>query len=354
MIMNNEELESRVDRLHAETVVVNTYGGPYTSANVLRKFRVGHWHHGNERFVEGNPPFTANVLAPEMKEGGVDVILGGYSNLADHALWLTDLEESAGAGRFVSTVDEMQAVKAAGAVGIQIILHGPQTLEGNLDMLAVHRSLGATVFTLCSSYRNAIVDGCREPDNAGLSLYGRKVIAALNRHRIAVDMSHISEQGFWDVLEHSTAPPIFTHTAARAVCDSPRNITDEQFRAHAAAGGYIGVIFFPAYLNKEDPSVEDLLDHIDHIAKLVGPEFIGLGADFCQYGWDWTSLVWARSGMPERRYRFPRGIEDITKWKNVTRGLIRRGYSDDEIKGILGGNYLRIIERIIDRGAPQN
>jgi membrane dipeptidase len=241
----------------------------------------------------------------------------------------------------------MKALKSDGAVGIQVILHGPQTLDGNLDMLAIHRSLGATVFTLCSSYRNAIVDGCREPDNAGLSLYGRKVIAGLNRHKIAVDMSHISEQGFWDVLEHSTAPPIFTHTAARAVCDSPRNMTDEQFKAHAAAGGYIGVIFFPAYLNVEDPSVEDLLDHIDHIAGLVGPEIIGLGADFCQYGWDWTSLVWARSGMPERRYRFPRGIEDITKWKNVTRGLIRRGYSDDEIKGILGGNYLRIIDGII-------
>jgi membrane dipeptidase len=346
--MKPDEIDARVEELHAQTVVVNTYGGPYTSANVLRKFRVGHWRPDSETFEEGNPPFVANVLAPEMKEGGVDVILGGYANLHDHALWLRDLEESAGAGRFVSTVAEMEQVKADGKIGIQIILHGPASIQGDIEMLKVHRQLGATVFTLCSSYRNEIVDGCREPGNAGLSIYGRKVVAELNNQKIAVDMSHISGRGFWDVLEHATAPPIFTHTAAKAVTDSPRNMTDEQLKAHAELGGFIGLVFFPAYLAKENASLEHLLDHIEHIAGLVGPEFVGLGADFCTYGWDWVSLVWARSSMPERRYQFPKDIEHITKWKNITRGLIRRGFDDAEIRGILGQNYLRIIADIID------
>jgi membrane dipeptidase len=346
-VATSEELELHVNELHDSTVVVNTYGGPYTSANVLRKFRMGHWRYDLDEFIEGTPPFVANVLAPEMKTGGVDVIVGGYARIEDHALWLRDLEESDGAGAFVANVDEMKQVKKQGQVGLQICLHGPHSIKESIELLRVHRQLGATVFTLCSSYRNEIVDGCREPDNAGLSLYGRRVVAELNRLKIAVDVSHISEQGLWDVLEYSTAPPITTHTAAKAICPSPRNFTDEQLKALADAGSYIGVIFFPSYLNAENPTVEDLLDHIDHIAKLIGPEYIGLGADFCQYGWEWTSMSWARSNMPERRYKFPDGIEDVTKWKNVTRGLIRRGYTDDEIRGILGGNYLRIIDGII-------
>ena len=155
------------------------------------------------------------------------------------------------------------------------------------------------------------------------------------------------QQGLKDVLDHTTAPILTTHTAAKAICDSPRNFTDDQIKAIVAGGGYIGVIFFPTYLNKEHPTIEHLLDHIDHIAKLVGPEHIGLGADFCHYGWEWTSISWAKSNMPERRYKFPDEIEDTTKWKNVTRGLIRRGYTDDEIKGILGGNYLRVLGNIL-------
>lgn len=346
--IQDESIAERVNALHESVVVVNSYGGPYTSSNVLRKFRLGHWRHGRESFVEGKPPFIANVLAPEMRAGGVDVVLGGYADIADYALWLRDVEESGDAGRFVTSVADMHAAKETGAIGIQICLHGPYSIRGGLELLRVHRKLGATVFTLCSSYRNEITDGCREPGNSGLSLYGERVVAELNRLRIAVDMSHISERGFWDVLERTTAPPIITHSAAKAVCDSPRNMTDEQIKALADAGGYFGVIFFPAYLAKEDASLEDLLDHVDHIADLVGPEHVGLGADFCNYGWEWTSVSWARSGMPERRYRFPRGIEDTAKWKNVTAGLVRRGYTDDEIRGILGGNYLRIVGGIID------
>lgn len=343
----SESIEAHVEALHASTVVVNTYGGPYTSGKTRDKFRIGHWREDLGTFVEGNPPYIDNVLVPEMKRGGVDVIVGGYAEVAEYAKWVRDMEESNGAATFVSSVEDMQRAKDKGQIGIQICLHGPHSIEGGLEMLAVHRQIGATVFTLTSSYRNLITDGCREPGNAGLSLYGRRVVAELNRLKIAVDLSHISEQGFWDVLEHAVAPPILTHTAAKAVCDSPRNLTDEQLKAIAEVGGFIGVIFFPAYLAKENASVEDLLDHIDHIANLVGAEYIGLGADFCQYGYDWVSITWAKSGMPERRYQFPEGIEDITKWKNVTRGLIRRGYTDPEITGILGGNYLRIIDGII-------
>lgn len=346
-MLTENQVENRVEELHRTTIVVNTYGGPYTSTNVLNKFRLGHWRPDLEKFIEGNPPFISNVLAPEMRAGGVDVILGGYANMAEYAIWLKDMKESADDGTFVSSTADMKRAKVQGRIGVQMILHGPQTIEGGLELLQVYRQMGATVFTLCASYRNVITDGCREPGNAGLSLYGRRVVSELNRLRIAVDVSHISERGFWDVLEHSTVPPIVTHTAARAMCDSPRNLTDDQIKALSEAGAFIGVIFFPTYLKKKNASVEDLLSHIDYIADLVGPKCIGLGADFCQYAWEWTSRVWARSNMPERQYRFPTGIEDITKWKNVTRGLIKRGYTDEEIQGILGANYLRIIDGII-------
>lgn len=340
-------VEARVEQLHQGTVVVNTYGGPYTSTTVLRKFRTGWWREGVEAFEEGTPPFVANVLAPEMKQGGVDIVLGGYVDIADYALWVRDLGESGGAGVFVASVEEMEAAKARGQIGMQICLHGPNSIQGGLELLRVHRMLGATVFTLCSDQRNLITDGCREPGNAGLSAYGRRVVAELNRLKIAVDVSHISERGFWEVLEHSTAPPIVTHAAAKALCDSSRNLTDEQIKALVDANGFFGVVFFPAFLAKENATLEHLLNHIDHIANLVGPEHIGLGADFCTYGWEWITASWAQFDHPERRYQFPMGIEHVTKWKNVTRGLISRGFTDAEIQGILGGNYLRILRGII-------
>ena len=208
------------------------------------------------------------------------------------------------------------------------------------------------MWSLTHSARNIISDGCGEPTGAGLSKFGRRVVQELNRQRILIDISHISDAGFWDVLELSDAPIIATHSNCRALCNHSRNLTDDMIKALVDKGGIVCLNFFPSFVKAENPSVDDLLDHIDRISKLVGPQYVGLGPDFCAGRWDFVLRSWWSRGSADHNARrlpvdYPTGVEDITKMPNVTRGLVSRGYSDSEIEGILGANFLRLFERVV-------
>jgi len=124
-------------------------------------------------------------------------------------------------------------------------------------------------------------------------------------------------------------PFIASHSNCRAVCDHQRNLTDDMIRALADHGGVMGMNFAPAFVDKNRATVERLVDHIDHIVELVGVDYVGLGSDFDGIG------------------STPEGLEDVTKMPNITRELVRRGYSDEDIEKILGGNHLRVFKEVL-------
>lgn len=164
----------------------------------------------------------------------------------------------------------------------------------------------------------------------GLTPFGRDVIAECNRLGILVDLAHASDATFYEAIELSDDPPIFSHGAVFAQCPHWRGLTDDQLRLLARAGGVMGMAFHPGFIDPEAPSMERLMDSVEHVVELVGPDHIGIGADY--------------DGMPESMTPIPPVIERLPEF---TEALVRRGFDDETILKILGGNTLRLMRQVI-------
>ena len=246
-------------------------------------------------------------------------------------------------------------------------------VEESLALLRTFYRLGVRYITLTHNGSNPICDSSTdEPRWNGLSPFGIEMVEEMNRLGMMIDVSHISDQAFWDVLKLSKAPVMASHSRVRAICDVPRNLSDDMIRALAAKGGVIQINFYSGFLSpvyqkkyreirkqlepdmkrlKEKykdnenqywqelfklwkplapppPKIDILLEHIDHVVKLVGVDHVGLGSDYDGAG------------------SFPEGLEDISGFPKITYHLLKRGYDPEEIKKILGGNLLRVFTAV--------
>ncbi len=271
--------------------------------------------------------------------------------------------------------DGARRLKKEGRLTAFIGLENGYPIGKDLALIKTFYDLGVRYITLCHSSDNDICDSStdrRDPEDKGLSDFGREVVAECNRLGMLVDVSHASDKSFFDVLAASRAPIFASHSSARAVCDNPRNLTDDQLRALAAKGGVIQICFLGAYvktpavipereqaikemeakygslrdlrdeslrekamaerdaINQKYPqaraTVQDLVDHIDHVRKVVGIDFVGIGTDFDGGG----GVV---------------GCDDVSGMIHVTEELVRRGYTDREIEKIWGANFFRVFEK---------
>lgn len=216
--------------------------------------------------------------------------------------------------------------KIIGILGIE----GGEALNGSLEVLRVLYRLGVRFIGLTWNQRNQIADGVWETvSGGGLTFFGRQVIEEMNRLGMLIDLAHISEPGFWDVLSLSKGPVMVSHANCRTLFEHPRNLTDDQIRALAEKHGIIGLSFVPEFIGRGETTLADFLDQIDHVAAIAGTEVIGIGSDFD--GIEYT----------------PVGLEDCRSYPFITQGLIERGYTDKEIRGIMGENFLRLIDKVL-------
>jgi membrane dipeptidase len=191
--------------------------------------------------------------------------------------------------------------------------------------------------TLCHSRDNQICDSCAGGKTwGGLSPFGKDVVAEMNRLGMLVDVSHISDETFWDVLECSSKPVVATHSCCRSLCGHPRNMTDDMIKALAAKGGVIQINFYPVFLQEDYeldspssvlPSFTRIVDHIDHVVELVGIDHVGIGSDF-----DGIEVA-------------PDGLEDISKMSVLFEELRRRGYSESDLTKLASGNFFNVLSR---------
>jgi len=211
-----------------------------------------------------------------------------------------------------------------------LTVEGGEILCGNLTILQVLFRLGVRSICLTWNHRNEIADGCGESlSNSGLTSFGLEVVREMNHLGMIIDLSHISERGFWTVLEHSRDPVMVSHGNCRRLCDHVRNLRDEQIKALAEKGGILGITFVPQFLSAQEASIEDVLRHIDYAVNLVGPDHVGIGSDF-----DGTDRV-------------VQGLEDVSRIGDLVEALEKRGYSRYDVEKIIGNNFLALFRQVL-------
>lgn len=246
--------------------------------------------------------------------------------------------------RVVESCDDIRRAKADGVLGVGFHLQGAGPLGYEPALLAAWYRLGVRWIIPAYNTRNPLGDGCHEPSDAGLSMLGREFVAEANRVGMLLDASHAGIRTSLDIIESSSLPVVFSHSNARAVKDHERNITDEQIRAVAARGGVVGINSIGAFVADDNSSgVAGLLRHIDHIAQLVGPQHVGLGLDVVFYQDFMAKLYDAGPMMARRGYpRPPWADVKPEALPDLVEALIRLGYDDATVLGILGENFLRV------------
>lgn len=230
----------------------------------------------------------------------------------------------------VLSFGDIDRILSGKKVAALLTVEGGEALAGRLEVLRIFYRLGVRGITLTWNGRNELGDGVSEErSGGGLTGFGAAVVREMNRLGMVVDVSHLSESGFRDVLKESGRPVIASHSNCRSLCDHPRNLDDHQIRALAAAGGVVGLSFYPHFVDTLSPSLERWLDHAEHLASIAGVDCIGIGSDF--------------DGMEEA---IPE-LADASCLPLVTLGLLDRGFSGGEVKKILGGNFLRVLSQVL-------
>lgn len=385
-----EETAQRASEIHDRVLTIDTHCD--TPMMILRSGYDMSRHHGRGDDRQGK------IDLPRMKEGGLDAeffaaFVGqgpltpeGYAQAKQRAFQLidavhgmcTDFPELVG---MATTPDDAYRLEKEGRRAAFIGLENGYPIGEDLGLIQEFYDRGVRYITLSHSSDNQICDSSTDRVNAddnGLSDFGREVVAECNRLGIMVDVSHISEKSFFDVLEICRAPVIASHSSARALCDHPRNLNDAQLLALAENNGVIQICILSSFLKPEEPNperdramadlrrkfseagenpdeaaqkrmrdeyrevmrkypgtkadVKDAVDHIDHVVGLIGIDHVGIGTDFDGGG----------------------GIEgciDVSEMPNITLELVRRGYSEDDIRKLWGENLLRVFRRVIEVSA---
>jgi membrane dipeptidase len=229
----------------------------------------------------------------------------------------------------VTSYEEIIDAKKQGKVSGMLSIEGADVIEGRIEMLEVFHRQGVRMVGMVHSLRNQLADGITDRrTGGGLSVLGVQAVEELDRLGMIIDISHLNDEGFWDVMDLTENPVIASHSNSRAVCDHPRNMTDEMIRVLAENGGVMGMNFAPSFVHPVEATLGGVVDHIDHIVNLVGSDHVGLGSDF--------------DGIPYT----PKGLEDVSKMPDITRELIKRGYGEEDIVKILDGNHLRLIKEV--------
>jgi membrane dipeptidase len=280
----------------------------------------------------------AQIDFPKMRAGGVDAaffavdVTRAWKNHLTYALdalgyFEEEVERLAGEALIARSAADISKAKGEGKLAAILVVENSDGLEGSLNVLRMLHRVGVRSIGLTHNPRSWAADGNAEDRNgSGLTAFGVRLVEEMNRLGMLVDVSHINERGFWDVMEVTRRPVIASHSDCKAVCDHPRNLDDKQIVALANNGGVMGVTFVPGFIDAKAPTLERLLDHIDYAVQVAGADHVGIGSDFDGGG---TAL------------------KDATAFPRITEGLLKRGYSEGDVKKILGENHLRVLKAAI-------
>jgi membrane dipeptidase len=247
-----------------------------------------------------------------------------------------------------ATLAQVLAAWRAGRMALTFDIEGMGSLNGDVSMVELYYRLGVRQMLIAYNLNNDAGGGCHDQDK-GLTDFGRAVVREMNRVGMVVDCAHSGIKSGLEAMKLSTKPCIFSHANARALHDHERNITDEQIKAVAATGGVVGVNGFNAFLGPGTAKVESMVAHIDYIAKLVGPEHVGIGLD-CDPSTNGPELDEATSAKywPARQYPASMKVDFLSPaaLPQVAQQLRSMGYDESNIRAIMSGNFMRVAAQV--------
>ncbi len=309
----------------------------------------------------------ANVLAsdflPELEAGGVGLV-GVAVYIEDKHLpnalqvgldQIALLLEQVAATPQVMlcrSFSDIQLAERETRIGFLLTMEGAEPLGHDLNLLRIFHELGLRSISLTHARPNAAASGgvfaASGSPAQGLTDFGRELVRECERLGILLDLAHINPAGFDEICAVTTKPLIVSHTNARRFHDIERNISDEQLRTIGARGGVIGINAILVSPTKNDATLDRYVDHIEHVADLIGIEGVGLGFDFCEFLW--RDMPAAEREEMEAKLTRPHFLPDLSNHsqsRNLTRKLIERGFTDEQIEKILRGNWLRVLRRTL-------
>src|ERR1700687_747164 len=371
-------ISDQARRLHFSSIVVDTHDDT-TQRFFSKDFDIG------KRNADGS------IDIPRMREGGMNAIFFSIwidgRTLCPPAIQKAldqidavheNVRRNSKDMMFCRTADDVRRAHAQGKIAALIGVEGGHMIGNDIRMVRIFGDLGVRYMTLSHFYNDEWADSSTDkPVHNGLTDYGKEIVREMNRQGIMVDISHVSDKTFYDALEVSKAPLIASHSSCRAICNHPRDMSDEMIKALAAKGGVIQINYEKSFIDQSYKSAYDqatagagvvgvlsqaikecgddvdctakvqsaverkmtkqgklphvswerIVDHVDHVVKLVGTEHVGLGSDF-----DGATM--------------PDGMEDCSKLPRITEALLRKGYSEEDIRKILGENTLRVMEQV--------
>jgi membrane dipeptidase len=347
-----------------------------TEADAVRATRL----HEETRIVDGLVAGTYYLDDPEYRDHLVDagVVAGNLTvggpdfDFEATAAGVADVRGRVRANddlyHLVESVADVDRAAETGRTGIVLGFQGGNWVGDDLSRIHTVAELGVRVVDLTYNRGNTLGDGCCEYRDAGLTMLGREAVAELNDHGIVIDVAHANDRTTLDVVTRSDDPVIASHIGCRALANSQgRAKTDDQLAAIAENGGVNCITPFPPVIKRDfethevlPATVHDVLDHIDHAVEVGGVESVAFGGDMSDRTLDQGSIsrgsnlnVWRAShpevygaGPTDRMDPYPEGLSRYTELENLTRGLVERGYTDEEVRLIMGGNLLRVFETV--------
>jgi membrane dipeptidase len=256
----------------------------------------------------------------------------------------------------VYTAADILKAKQDRRIGVIFGFQNAAQMGSDAKRARIFGDLGVRVIQLTYNPANQLGDGCMVPENRGLTPFGREVVAELNAARVMVDLSHSGQNTCLDAARASTAPISINHTGCRALCDLPRNKTDEELRLVASKGGFVGIFFMPFLTSDGHPHAEDVVAHIEHAVQVCGEDHVGIGTDGDVTAIDDLGVYQAflakqvedrkksglgASGERADTYPFVIDLRGVNQFHDLAQRLAKRGHTEARIEKILGGNFLR-------------
>lgn len=299
-----------------------------------------------------NAALTRDYLL-RMREVGITAamvpvsITDTFAGAIERMLWLRELVDScADTVAVVETVDDVHDVKADGRLGLVLALEDSRQLDRDLRKVRLFRDLGVRRMQLVYTTLNDAGSGAGDRVDCGLSRFGVGLVETLEANGVLIDLCHAGPTTLRDAIEVATKPAIWSHTNARAVFDHPNNLTDEQLDLVAANRGVVGISGVPFYTGGADVALSTVIDHVDHVVDRIGIDHVGIGLAIFEnhplsFYDRFADLPTEIYGTPP--WRWPAGVSTISEFPNIATALVDRGYDDEDVRAILGGNHLRVM-----------